>query len=119
MKKIKQFRYYGELPDNPRVALNYPKGLKYADLSASGNNNIFKELGVVTHLGIQAPSGTQFYLNNSSYSIRVGSTGIYELDLTGIGSITSIRFSKDSLNAIETWTDGLIIDVLYEEATNL
>lgn len=116
MKKIKQFRYYGEDPKNPRVALNYPAGLKYADLS---NNNIFKELGIVTHLGIQAPSGTQFYLNDSSYSIRVGSTGIYELDLTGIGSITSIRFSRDSLNAIETWTDGLIIDVLYEEATNL
>lgn len=108
MKKIKQFRYYSDTSKN-----NYPKQIMtYGNLHS---RNIFEDLGAVTHIGIQAPSGTEFYLNNSSSSIKVGSTGIYELDLQGMGSITAIRFSKTSLEAIENWTDGLIIDVLYEE----
>lgn len=113
MKKIKQFRYYSGTPESDRYALNYPKQITTYTTLCSGN--IFDKLGAVTHIGIQAPSGTEFYLNNSTSSIKVGSTGIYELDLQGMGSITAIRFSKVSLAAIENWTDGLIIDVLYEE----
>nr|DAG21695.1 MAG TPA: hypothetical protein [Caudoviricetes sp.] len=41
--------------------------------------------------------GTEFYLNNSDYSISLGTTGIYEIDLTGKAEITSIRFTPESL----------------------
>jgi hypothetical protein len=41
---------------------NYPENLSYGELRAG---NIFKNLGIVTHLGIQAIPGTVFYLNNS------------------------------------------------------
>jgi hypothetical protein len=49
-------------------------------------------------LGIQAMPGTLFYLNNSKHAISVGTTGIYELNLEGLGQIFSIQFNRDSLN---------------------
>lgn len=108
MKQVKQFRYYGSMSDK-----NYPKGLSYGDLRIG---NIFNNLGVVTHLGIQATPGTQFYLNNSQNSICVGSTGIYELNLEGLGQIFAIKFAQPSLDLIEQTHDGLFIDVVYEGA---
>lgn len=109
MKQIRQFRYYGEPNEK-----NYPRNISTYGMLSSGN--IFKDLGAVTHIGIQAAPGTQFYLNGSPHPFHVGATGIYELDLSGIGAITSIRFSKASLNAIEQWPNGLFIDVLCEGA---
>jgi hypothetical protein len=44
MKQIKQFRYYGSLSKK-----NYPATLTYGDLYSG---NIFKNLGLVSHLGI-------------------------------------------------------------------
>jgi hypothetical protein len=41
-------------------------------------------------LGIQGPDGLKFYLNSSSSPIAIGETGIYELDLEGIGRISAI-----------------------------
>jgi hypothetical protein len=44
--------------------------------------NIFAGYGNITQMGIQAPRGTTFYLNNASnYPIVIGDTGIYEIDL--------------------------------------
>lgn len=106
MKYIKQFRYYGT-----ESAQTYPIGLTYGQLR---NGNIFKDCGTVTHLGIQAAPGTTFYLNNSPASIVVGSTGIYELNLEGLGHITAIRFDKESLDKITDDTDGILIDIVYE-----
>jgi hypothetical protein len=108
MKQIKQFRYYGSMSDR-----NYPTSLSYGELRVG---NIFKNLGVVTHLGIQAAPGTLFYLNNGTHPIRVGSTGIYELDLEGMGQISAIRFEKSTLDLIEDGTNGLLIDIVYEGA---
>lgn len=112
MKQVKQFRYYGSMSDK-----NYPASLTYAQL-ASGN--IFRDLGVVTHLGIQAMPGTLFYLNNSKHAISVGTTGIYELNLEGLGQIFAIQFNRDSLNQIDTLEthQELLIDVVYEGAGN-
>jgi hypothetical protein len=47
----------------------------------------------------------------------MGKTGIYELDLTGMGFISAIRFS---LPELETFIDAdsnarLLIDIIYEE----
>lgn len=108
MKKVTQFRYYGF-----KNTKNYPKTLSHSDLRSG---YIFKNLGLILHLGIQAMPGTQFYLNDGDYPIMVGSTGIYELDLEGMSSIFSIKFTENSLNKIDASEDGLIIDVLYEGA---
>lgn len=108
MKQVKQFRYYGTLSEK-----NYPKTLSYGDLRIG---NIFRNLGVVTHLGIQATPGTLFYLNNSQHPICVGSTGIYELNLEGLGQIFAIKFAQSSLDLIEETHDGLFIDVVFEGA---
>ena len=108
MKQIKQFRYYGSMSNK-----NYPENLSYGELRAG---NIFKNLGIVTHLGIQAIPGTVFYLNNSQHPILVGSTGIYELNLEGLGQIFAIKFAQETLEHIEQGTNGLLIDVVYEGA---
>lgn len=108
MRQVKQFRYYGSTSDK-----NYPKSLSYGELRLG---NIFQNLGVVTHLGIQATPGTLFYLNNSQHPICVGSTGIYELNLEGLGQIFAIKFAQTSLDEIETTHDGLFIDIVFEGA---
>ena len=109
MKQVKQFRFYGTNNEN-----NYPTNLTYGELRVG---NIFRNLGLVLHLGVQALPGTLFYLNNSPHPIGVGSTGIYELDLEGLSQISSIRFDKASLDRVDG-SEGtqLIIDVLYEGA---
>lgn len=111
MKQVKQFRFYGPQNEN-----NYPVTLSYGELRVG---NIFKDLGLVLHLGVQALPGTLFYLNNSPHPIGVGSTGIYELNLEGLSQISSIRFDKTSLDKIDgSAGTQLIIDVLYEGAGN-
>ena len=94
MKYIKQYRFYGSGSDR-----NYPKNLSYGELKSG---NIFKSCGAITHLGIQARPGTLFYLNGNNDSIAVGATGIFELNLEGLATITAIRFDKASLDALGT-----------------
>ena len=107
-KHIMQYRYYGEKNDN-----NQPSEISIDNLV---DGTIFNDL-TFTQLGIQALPGTRFYLNNNLLEgpILIGSTGIYELDLEGISSISSIKFKKESLEQIQSATAGLIIDVIYEK----
>jgi hypothetical protein len=82
MKKIMQFRYFGDNDDK-----NFPKGLSANDLTGG---EIFNDYVPITQLGIQAPPGTIFYLNaptKSDNSIIMGNSGLYELNLEGIGEI--------------------------------
>lgn len=111
---IKQFRYYGLVNgnDNPK---NYPEDTTYAALAAG---NIFKNYNPVIQLGIQAPPGTKFYINNGMTPVMIGKTGIYELDLEGLGSIASIKFDRNSLNATSEQTP-IMIDIVYEGASLL
>lgn len=94
MVKIKQFRYP-------------------ADTTVQWRDNVFSDLdGEVTQLGIQAPSGTKFYLNGfntEDNALQVGCTGIYELDLEGLTTLTQLRFNSNSLANAET----IIVDVIY------
>lgn len=115
MKHIRQYRFYGSGSDR-----NYPKNLSYGELKSG---NIFKSCGAITHLGIQARPGTMFYLNGSNDCIAVGATGIFELNLDGLATITAIRFDKKSLDALTspslnqnnvTDDNGIIIDIVYE-----
>lgn len=109
MKKIMQFRYYGDGDTR-----NHPSGLTTTDWST----NLLKDYGVVSHLGIQAEPGTVFYLNFGGSPIYIGETGIYELDLEGIGRIYGIRFDKDILTSIYTSNPSpdhrVIVDIIYE-----
>ena len=132
MKRIMQFRYRGtqtEVDTGAYIAdhiENYPTISNYRDKLLFGN--IFQNYGQVSQFGVQGPVGLRFYLNNSPYAIMIGETGIYELDLEGVGRITSIKFNKDDLDKfypnnleIDTKNDGqradrLLIDIVYEGA---
>ena len=102
---VKQFRYYG-----PNHSKNYPEQVNYSSLAAG---NIFANYNPVTQLGIQAEPGVKFYVNYSTDPIMIGDTGIFELDLEGLGTITSIRFDRNDLEAVKD-TGPILIDIIYE-----
>lgn len=103
MKKIKQFIYCGEQSE-----VTTPKANQWT-------TNLFSSYKQISHLGIQGPAHTKFCLNdgNNSEAITIGITGVYELDLGGIGYINSLRFLPESLSNIQ---DGkrIIVDFIYE-----
>ena len=106
-KKIMQFRYYGE--NNLK---NYPAEVNLTSLKSG---SIFEENDCypIIQLGIQSLPGTHFYLNNANTSIKIGSTGIYELDLEGYAEITKLAFAEESLNLIsENPNAYLIVDMI-------
>lgn len=107
MKCIKQFRYYGD--NNEK---NYPANLSKDQLK---NGNIFQNYNNIIQLGIQAKPTTEFFLNNSDFTLTVGGVGLYELNLEGIGAVTAIKFTEESLNKAQESTNGLIIDIIYDE----
>lgn len=108
-KRVMQFRYYGS-SDNSK---NSPKNMK---ANALINGSAFNRYLPIYHLGIQTLPGAQFYLNHGTDPIMIGSTGIYELNLEGLSEITSLKFTKASVDMIET-TPGayLIVDLVYED----
>lgn len=107
-KKIMQFRYYSD--ENEK---NYPEGLTSLDLSSG---SLFSNYVPITQLGIQTLPGVQFYLNNSTSPIIIGTTGIYELDLEGLAEITDLKIDIRSLQTIhENSSAYLIIDMICGE----
>ena len=112
MKQIKQFRYYGST--GQALQQNYPVLANYYGTLTKGN--LFASHGNISHLGIQATPGTKFYLNNSSFPIIIGSTGIYELETGGLGNIFAIKFDPSTL----AWYDEegsverILIDIVFE-----
>lgn len=105
MKKMFQFRYYGQ------SVKNYPLELNETRMS---NHTLFQGKGSITHLGIQASPGTTFFLNKEAdHPIQIGKTGIFELDVSGYGYITHIAFATKSLELVNE-DNGIIIDILYE-----
>ena len=120
MKKIKQFIFYGPGREN-----NYPKD------TADSNNpwlyNLFENYKSVSHLGIQGHSDIRFYLNaankdgshNAGEAITLGATGIYEINLEGVGTLSYLKFDWDELTRIYSNSEliegkKLIIDFVYE-----
>lgn len=82
--------------------------------------NLLREYGPVSHLGIQGEPGVIFYLNNSEDPIAIGSTGIYELNLEGIGHLTALKFDmdvlKDKYDSKKSLVNRIIVDIIYEGA---
>lgn len=116
MKKIMQFRYEGFGNDS-----NYPEFADYNAALASGN--IFKDYPSISCLGIQAPEGMRFYLNGSVYPITVGKTGIYELDLDGVGRINKIQFNAEDISKYfpkkQEHNNRLLVDIIYEGGSSV
>ena len=113
---IKQFRFYGV---GDRAVNNYPAySSPNAYFTALTSGNIFQDYGTITKLGIQCRPNTRFRLNESSYDIVVGETGIYEIDLEGYGTIFDIKFNANDLRIYdqEGVTDRLLIDIVYSGA---
>ena len=113
MKKLKQFVFYG-----PGDARNNPKDIK-------GDNpwayNLFRDFKSISHLGIQGLPEIRFYLNgkNSDNAISIGSTGVYEIELDGMGYITDLQFDWTQLSTLypnPPIVPGrrLIVDFVYE-----
>lgn len=49
--------------------------------------------GPIVSVGIQAPPGLMFTINNGS-NITVGPTGVYSIDVSGYGTIEYIHFTN-------------------------
>lgn len=91
-KQVKQFVYYGNENMNEITNMN------------------------IVQLGVQGLPGTKFYLNGGSNPIIIGNSGIYEINVEGMGVITSIAIDDDSKELYDNnGTACLIIDIIYEE----
>lgn len=110
-RTVKQFRYYGKENSG-----NQPEGISTGAL-ASGGIFFDSDEGVqsIVQLGIQTFPGMKFYINDGLEPIIVGSTGIYELELSGLTDITSLNFDRTSLQRINDINGAyLIVDAIYE-----
>ena len=121
--RIMQFRYYGDKGSNNQTSNNQPSDINASKL-ASGN--IFSGYLPIIQLGIQTLPGTKFYLNNSSYPVVIGSTGIYELNINNAYSISNLCFEGSSLRHLIEYNEEdekdsraakgyIIIDIIYEK----
>ena len=105
MKKLYQFRYYGENNQN-----NFP-----SNLTLTANTNLLENFPTTIQLGIQAWAGAKFNLNEKSDStIEVGITNIYELDLEGLTYLNGLYFTDNTLEAVATEDKKIIVDLVYE-----
>lgn len=108
-KKIQQVRYYPGSPTDK----NYPSNVTKATLKSG---NAFVNYLPIVQLGIQTLPGVKFHLNGANNEIIVGSTGIYEIDVTESAQITGLSFDENSLSMIDASGSGyLIVDILYEK----
>ena len=79
-------------------------------VGVTSETNILEGYGPVIKLGIQGPPGTEFYLNNSPFSSRIGMHSIYELDLSCVGGqIYNLKFNTPS--------PDIIVDIMYYEVS--
>lgn len=101
---------------NPTSNYNFPTNITSIDLI---NGSIFNSYMPITQLGIQAPPGTKFFINNTETPIIIGFTGLYELDLTNGGNVTSLKFEEDSIKRVEEHDNLMIIvDIAYTGGGN-
>ena len=69
----------------------------------------------VEQIGIQALPGTRFKMSAGPDWVIIGTTGIYELDLTGRATIGDLCFDKASIDIIEETNTPLLVDIVYKE----
>lgn len=108
---IYQYRYYcdGHSMNNPQPGNEV--GITFTNLVTG---SIFNERTPISRIGVQAPPGTKFYINNSIYPMEVGVSGILELDMGEGAKIYALRFDKRTLESFaDIKTLGLLIDIEY------
>lgn len=116
-KIIKQYRYYFDPQEDNETSPNYPKNLT-ADL-LKADNTIFSEEKIIYQLGIQALPGTKFFINDSEYPVIIGTTGLFEIDLSSGIQINHLYFDATSLEVIANNPSAvLIIDTIEEGGDN-
>ena len=122
-RKIAQFRFFGDKSSfnsitSESLYTHIGENTSNIDSSTLSSGSAFQDYTPVIQLGVQTLPGTKFYLNANQDPIIVGSSGIYELDLSETSTvITSIKFDMPTLDLITQNPDGyLIIDIIYEEA---
>lgn len=107
-KEIFQLRYFGEGHGN-----NFPTTISQQMLLEGSflpkNSSIIK-------LGIQSIPGLKFYINDNTSPIMLGSSGLYEIDLTHTtGVITSLKFDNQILDNFSNYNNSyLFIDMIME-----
>jgi hypothetical protein len=79
---------------------------------AAFNENFSKG---VEQIGIQALPGTRFKMSTGPDWVIIGTTGIYELDLTGRATIGDLSFDKASIDIISQTKTPLLVDIVYKE----
>lgn len=101
---FKQFRYFGEHSSQNNIT-------KEDLITGQRFNNYYTPL---VQLGIRALPGTKVYLNGSLDPIIIGYLGIFELDFSKGGTITSMKFDINSVNEIDKNRQGgyIIIDLI-------
>lgn len=125
IRRVTQLRFFGDSNSYLNSAdanviyyhqmdSNQPSTLSANDLSSG---DAFAEYPNIVQLGIQALPGTKFNLNANLEPIIIGTSGMYELDLTNSSAIIqTLTFERDSLEQINKNPDGyLIVDIVYQE----
>ena len=106
IQKFKQIRYF-----NDNSEKNNPADLKQEDLILG---NCFEKYLPANQIGISALPGTRFYLNGGTSPIIINFSGLFDLNLYGEGTISSLRFDEKSLAYIkENDSAYLLIDLVY------
>ena len=106
-RQLQQFRYFGDKSSKTSTGL-------IRDNLISGS--IFPDS--IVALGIQTYPGVKFYLNSSTDEPTiVGSSGIFEINLTDNCEIKHLEFLEESIDFINSAnnTAYLIIDIIYNE----
>lgn len=108
--KIGQIRWFGTGNE-----LNWPADITEAKLRYG---TVLPSNYSIVAIGIQTLPGAQCYINGNSQSITIGHTGIFQLDLQGLSTISDITFTNGTLDLIRNSTTGyLIIDYVYYDGS--
>ena len=118
--KIRQYRFYN---NKNGANKNYPSSITINNITTDvtydyyTNGTVFENNFPILQLGIQAPPGTKFKINNGDGDwIIIGTTGIFELDLEGKTEITSLVFDPVSMAFINANDNlSLIVDTIYDD----
>ena len=109
-RKVGQVRFYAN-----QSTQNYPERLTTSQLR---HGTAFSKYYPLVQLGIQTLPGTKFYINGYSTPVIVGSTGIYELNIEGLSTISDLQFDITSLETIANNDSAyLYVDFIYEQGS--
>ena len=101
-RKIGQIRYYGTGSNSN------------TDKNSLIDGSAFSSYYPIVQLGVQALPGTMLAINNSETPLSIGATGIYELNIDGLATITSLCFFRASLTNLPN-DASIIVDFAYDE----